>query len=82
MAKKIEGIIVEEKKLGREKLYGFTFQDSIVIDPILKPQKRLEILIHEMMHQCHPKMSETNVKVSSRRLARFLWQYGYRKVDL
>lgn len=33
---KIEGIKIEEKKLGREKMHGYTFLDKIVIDPRLK----------------------------------------------
>lgn len=82
MSKLIEGIKVEEKKLGREKLHGYTFQNKIVIDPRLKPLKHFEIIIHEMLHQVYPDKSETKVKKEARKLARFLWSYGYRKVDL
>jgi hypothetical protein len=82
MRKIIEGIKIEEKKLGRERMHGYTFKDTIVLDPRLKPKKHFEIIIHEMLHQLHPEMSETKVKQASKRLARFLWQYGFRKVDL
>lgn len=82
MAKVIEGIKIEEKKLGRERMHGYTFKDTIVLDPRLKPRKHFEIIIHEMLHQLYPEMSETNVKKSSKKLARFLWEYGFRKVDL
>lgn len=80
--KKIEGIKIEEKKLGREKMDGYTFKDKIVIDSRLKPKKHFEIIVHEMLHNIYPDMSETKIKLSARKLARFLYQYGYRKVDL
>lgn len=82
MKKVIEGIKIEEKKLGRERMYGYTFMDTIVLDPRLTPKKHFEIIIHEMLHNIYPEMSETKIKSSSRRLARFLWEYGYRRVDL
>jgi predicted GNAT family N-acyltransferase len=78
----IEGIKVEEKKLGRERMYGYTFDDTIVLDPRLKPKKHFETIIHEMLHQVYPEMSERKVTVSARKLARFLWKYGFRRVDL
>lgn len=80
--KKIDGITIEEKKLGREKMHGYTFKDKIVLDPRLKPKKHFEIIIHEMVHNIYPEMSETRVTKSSRKLARFLWAYGFRRVDL
>ena len=79
---KIEGIKIEQKKLGREKLDGYTFKEKIVLDSRLKPRKHFEIIIHEMLHNIYPDMSETKIKTSSRKLARFLWKYGYRRFDL
>lgn len=78
---KIEGIKIEEKKLGREKMHGYTFLDKIVIDPRLKPKKKMEIFIHEMLHQLFPDASETQIKIKARKLQRFLWALGYRKIE-
>jgi hypothetical protein len=80
--KRIEGIKVEERKLGREKAYGLTFDKTIVLDSRLKPKKHFEIIIHEMLHQIYPDMSEAKVTRSSKKLAKFLWAFGFRKVDI
>ncbi len=39
----------------------------------------LETLIHEALHACAWRVSEKNVTVTAKDIARFLWRLGYRR---
>lgn len=51
---------------------------SIRIRPSLSGEKRLEVLIHEMMHAAHWDLDEEVVSETSQDIARALWRIGYR----
>jgi hypothetical protein len=70
------------KKLGKEKAHGISFSDGeIHIDPRLKGKKKLEILIHEVMHLLNPRDSEEAIIKKSVTLCKILWKEGYREID-
>lgn len=72
---------IVEKKLGREKAMGVWREPGIIeIDPRLKPRKHLEILIHEMLHEVYPQLSETAVARGASRMCSALWKQKYRRV--
>lgn len=73
---------VIERKLGRHKADGLCWDDgTIEIDPRLKGKRRLETLIHEMLHHRNPHWIEEKVETEGEILARFLWKHGIRTLD-
>ena len=74
---------IVERKLGRERAWGQYESGRAVleIDPRMRSNKRLEIVLHEALHHQHPDMSETAVSKTARVLARVLWQDRYRRVE-
>lgn len=53
---------------------------TIIIDPDLKGQARLETLIHESLHAENHDLTEEQVTAAGRNIARLLWRLGYREV--
>ena len=49
---------------------------AILIDSSLRGQKRLEILIHEMLHACDWHKDESWIEEVSHDIARVLWRLG------
>lgn len=78
---KIGGVVY--KKLRRRNAFGLVENgsDIIHIDPRLKGQKQLEILIHEGSHILQPYLTEEAIEHIGAELARMLWSEGFRKVD-
>lgn len=72
------------RKLGREKAVGLADTDKkiIEIDPRQKSKSYLDTMIHEALHIAFPELSENQVKKSSKVIRDFLWNHGYRKVNL
>lgn len=75
---------VIQRKLGRQKALGIADDKKhiILIDPRQKSKQFLGTLIHEKLHLIFPDWSETKVLKIERELKNFLWDNGYRKVDL
>jgi hypothetical protein len=74
--------VVVERKLGRHQAEGLWWPNGkIEIDPRLKGRRRLEVLIHEMMHERHPHWTEEHVTAEAEILAKFLWKQGVRTLD-
>lgn len=57
-------------------------KNKIEINDSLKGYPYLLYMIHEHFHLQHPDWSETKVRRQSSKTARFLWQNGFRWVDL
>jgi hypothetical protein len=76
MAEKIK---VVERKLGKHRAYGLHWPGEIHIDSGLKPKKKLEIFVHEYMHEICPEWDEKHVTSQAKRMADFLWSQGYRR---
>ena len=76
--------MVIHRKLGKERAYGQAFNEEniVEIDSRLSGYKYLLIYIHEHLHIIHPDWSETQVKKHASKYARFIWQGGFRKVDI
>lgn len=72
------------RKLGRQKAFGMADDKKqiILIDPRQRSKAYLGTLIHEKLHLLFPDWSETKVAKTERELKNFLWENGYRKVDL
>ena len=76
-------INISERKLGREGAYGLFWSKSkrIEIDPRLSARKYLYVLLHELLHQACPEMTEDGVIRVAKILAKGAWQQGYRRVQ-
>ncbi len=79
--KKIPKIV--ERKLGREKAWGLCYQGiaEIEIDPRLKPERRLIILCHELLHHCFEDLSEQEIDRAGIVIGKALWKQNYRRVE-
>lgn len=84
MPKKHKHIKVIDRKLGRDRVWGWAhYKDNLIeLDVRLKGYRRLLYLIHEMLHIIHPEWSETKVRKVSSLYARQIWYDGFRKVEL
>jgi hypothetical protein len=52
------------------------------IDERLRGYRYMLYLLHEHFHLKHPDWSESKVVKESRKTARFMWQMGFRYVEL
>jgi hypothetical protein len=82
MAKKIHQVV--HRKLGKERAYGIAYTDDnkLEIDSRLHGYRYMLYLLHEHFHLKHPDWSETKVSKESSKTARFMWQMGFRFVEL
>jgi hypothetical protein len=69
------------RKLGRERAWGQQEPGLIEIDSRLKGRRRLNVLLHEAIHEAFPRVSETGVLNAARTITAALWQQGYRRVE-
>jgi hypothetical protein len=69
-----------ETKLGREKALGQYWEGSrlIEIDPRLASKIYLKAMIHELLHDLFPNLSEKVVTKTAIRMANVLWQHNVR----
>lgn len=82
MEKKIHQVV--HRKLGKERAYGiaYTEENTMEIDERLRGYRYMLYLLHEHFHLKHPDWSETKVAKESSKTARFMWQMGFRYVEL
>lgn len=75
---------VIHRKLGKERAYGLAHTDNNVmeLDERLKGYRYMLYALHEHFHLKHPKWSETKVRQECSKTARFMWNLGFRKVDI
>jgi len=79
----MENLIVKERNLGREKARGLYHDHGLIeIDPRLPAKEYLEVLVHEYLHHEFKHWDETFVEEYGKKISDFLWQMGYRKVNL
>jgi hypothetical protein len=72
-----------ERKLGKEKALGqLTDEGVIEIDPRQGAYEYLDTVVHELVHNQFPDLSEKQTEQKSKRISKSLWKIGYRKVVL
>jgi len=86
MPKPKKVIVLQERKLGRERAHGQavdlgTDNPLIELDPKLAGFERLTILVHEATHVAFPTMSERQVIRAGKLIAAVLWADNYRRAD-
>ena len=55
---------------------------EIVVSPRLKGERKLEVIIHELLHICFWDLDESAIEESASDIARVLTRLGYRDSDL
>jgi Zn-dependent peptidase ImmA (M78 family) len=66
--------------------YGYTFSQKaknprIILDARMRGRKKLEVLVHELLHALNPTQSEEHVEQQGKDIAKVLWALGYREVQ-
>ena len=76
-------IKVKYKKLGKYKAWGMAnFEnDTIEVDINLKGKKKMEIIIHEVLHCLFKDMEEEEVIQKSVILTHTLWHENFREIQ-
>lgn len=71
-----------EKKLGRDGVWGWCYDDGLIeIDPRQQSKRYLNTIIHEMLHHHFPQTSETEVTRIATIMANVLWKKRYRRIE-
>ncbi len=52
-----------------------------ILDARMRGRKRLEVIVHELLHALNPTQSEEHVEQQGKDIARVLWTLGYREVS-
>lgn len=75
-------IKVIERKLGREVAWGQAdnLHKVIEVDPRLSEKHRLTVIVHESLHLADWDLSESSVTAIAPKIAKVLWEQGYRRI--
>lgn len=76
-------VTIVYRKLGRERARGQWLESALTIeiDPRLKGEEHLEVLIHESLHCLLDFLSEEAVDAYAKNMARLVYADGYRKAE-
>jgi hypothetical protein len=55
---------------------------EIKVRTSLRGERRLEVVIHELLHGCHWDLDEAAIEETAEDLARVLWRLGYRETEI
>jgi hypothetical protein len=74
-------IAIIRRKLGREKADGMTLGDGrVYIDPRQSGVDELDTIIHELLHDVFPHLSEEAVAEAAGVISRSMWRDKWRRV--
>ena len=74
-------IAIIRRKLGREKADGITYGDGCVyVDQRQSGIDELDTVIHELLHDALPHLSEETVERAAPLIARSMWRDKWRRV--
>lgn len=75
---------VIHRKLGKERVWGLAHigVNKIEIDERVTTYRYMLLMLHEQLHLIFPDWSETKIKKTASKLAKFLWQNKFRWVDI
>ena len=83
MPKQRKKLKIREKKLGRNRSWGLYYhgENLIEIEERMKSKHYLSVLVHELLHHIFPWMSENMVSRAAPKIAKGIWQQGYRRIS-
>ena len=74
-------IAIIRRKLGREKADGMTLGDGrVYIDPRQSGVDEMDTIIHELLHDVFPHLSEEAVAEAAGTISRSMWKDKWRRV--
>jgi len=74
-------IAIVRRKLGREKADGMTLGDGrVYIDPRQSGVDEMDTIIHELLHDVFPHLSEEAVAEAAGVISRSMWRDKWRRV--
>jgi hypothetical protein len=74
-------IAIIRRKLGREKADGMTLGDGrVYIDPRQSGVDEMDTIIHELLHDVFPHLSEEAVAEAAGVISRSMWRDKWRRV--
>jgi hypothetical protein len=74
-------IAIVRRKLGREKADGLTMGDGrVFIDVRQSGVDEMDTILHELLHDCFPHLSEEAVADAAGVMARSMWRDKWRRV--
>ena len=74
-------IAIIRRKLGREKADGMTLGDGrVYIDPRQSGVDEMDTIIHELLHDVFPHLSEEAVADAAGVISRSMWRDKWRRV--
>lgn len=69
------------QKNGKSKTpFGTWDKGLIKIDPRQEPSEMLDTLVHELLHEAQPEITEEGIERISEMVSAVLWREGYRKI--
>ena len=72
---------IVERRLGRERAHGQWLRRGVIeLDSRLSGRFGLGILVHELLHEYFPDMSERQVARAATRISKGIWQMNYRRL--
>jgi hypothetical protein len=74
-------IAIIRRKLGREKADGMTLGDGrVYIDPRQSGVDEMDTIVHELLHDVFPHLSEEAVAEAAGVISRSMWRDKWRRV--
>ena len=71
------------RKCGTSKTpFGTWDKGCIKIDPRQEPSEMIDTLVHEILHEAQPEITEEGIERISNLISKTLWREGYRKVEI
>jgi hypothetical protein len=71
------------QKNGKSKTPFGIWSDGIIkVDPRQEPSEMLDTLVHEILHEAQPEITEEGIERISEMISAVLWREGYRKVEI
>lgn len=74
---------IERDDLGYASIWGVCDYSgrTITLDPAMRDRRLLEITTHEVAHAVHQKLSERDVELIGKAVAKVLWRDGWRRTQ-
>jgi hypothetical protein len=71
------------RKCGTSKTpFGTWDKGCIKIDPRQEPSEMMDTLVHEILHEAQPEITEEGIERIANLISDILWREGYRKVEI
>ena len=81
LVKGVEWLLKFARLRGRADGWCYFKERKILVHQALRGERRLDVVLHELLHAHFPELSEEDVTQSASEIAEVLWNLGYRGLD-